>query len=683
MEPLEPSDPARIGGYQLTHRLGEGGMGRVYLATTPSGRYVAIKVIRRALAREGDFRVRFAREVDAARRVGGFHTAPVVDADPEGDPPWVATAYISGPTLHQAVRDGGPIRPPALHALAAGLAEGLKAVHDHGLVHRDLKPGNIILSDDGPRIIDFGIARPLDSESLTTHEAVFGTLPYMSPEQTENSHVGPASDMFSLGTVLAFAATGTNPFSADSMAATIRRLIGPPPDPGDIDPHTHALIVGCWNHDPDQRPTPGAILTRFGTLGARAAGRPPGTTRPPADAGGSEPTTRPPAPTFAEAGESTGRPPAPTIVEPTGSITGTPAPRAATGEPADTLGRPWRKRAWLIATVLVVTTTVVTVGEVAQRTDREGDRSDTASEVPEPAATLTGHEEAVNSVVFSPDGTTLATSDAKFSVRLWNTGTWEESTTLIDDDGVMGVGSPMVAFDPDGTTLATGHRSVQLWDTGTWEETATLVEDDWITSVAFSSDGTTLATSDAVGTVRLWDTGAGEETDVLDGPTNYMTSVAFSPDDAILATGTAADEAEVFEGSDGGAIRLWDTDTGDEVAVLAENDPSFESVGFSPDGTMLAACSGGTVRLWETGTWAEDTTLPDRRCTFSVAFSPDATTLAAGDDDGTVRLWNTGTWEETAALPAQERVESVGFSPDGTTLAVGHSDGTVRLWEVG
>ncbi|MFC4561351.1 serine/threonine-protein kinase [Nocardiopsis mangrovi] len=240
MEPLEPSDPARIGGHRLTHRLGEGGMGRVYLATTPSGRYVAVKVIRPALVREGGFRVRFAREVDAARRVGGFHTAPVVDADPAGDPAWVATAYIPGPTLSQRVRDNGPIAPPVLHALAVGLAEGLKAVHDHGLVHRDLKPGNIILSDDGPRIIDFGIARPLDSESLTTREAVFGTLPYMSPERTENSHVGPASDMFSPGTVLAYAATGTNPFNADSMAATIRRLIGPPPTPATSTPYPRA-----------------------------------------------------------------------------------------------------------------------------------------------------------------------------------------------------------------------------------------------------------------------------------------------------------------------------------------------------------------------------------------------------------------------------------------------------------
>ncbi|WP_170134267.1 WD40 repeat domain-containing serine/threonine protein kinase [Murinocardiopsis flavida] len=704
MEPLEPSDPARIGGYQLTHRLGEGGMGRVYLATTPSGRHVAVKVIRPALVREGDFRVRFAREVDAARRVGGFHTAPVVDADPAGDPAWIATAYIPGPTLHQAVRDGGPIMPPALYALAVGLAEGLKAVHDRGLVHRDLKPGNIILSDDGPRIIDFGIARPLDSESLTTREAVFGTLPYMSPEQTENSHVGPASDMFSLGTVLAYAATGDNPFNGDSMAATVRRLIGPPPDPGDVDPRTREVILGCWNPDPDQRPTPEAVLARFGTIdaggvggveGVGVVGRPPDTARPSEGPGGSEPTTRPPAPTFIEAEPATGapvptfaaaepatHPPAPTLVA-AGPATSAPLPHTAADRPTDGPVRPRLKRAWLIAAALAVVTTVITAGVVALRTGGEDDRPGSPAAPPEPAATLTGHEDAVNSVVFSPDGTTLATSDTKFSVRLWDTDTWKETTTLIDDKSLQTMGSPVVAFDPDGSRLATAHESVQLWDSDTWEETSTLADDEWITSVAFSSDGTTLATSDPVGNVRLWDTDAEEETDKLSGPPDYITSLAFSPDGATLATGTAVDTAEVFEDSDGGAIRLWDTDTGDEIDIIAKNDPSFESVVFSPDGSKLAACSSGTVRMWDTGTWAEDTTLPKRVCTFSLAFSPDGAALATGDGDGTVRLWDTDTWKENAVFSAEERVDSVGFSPDGGTVAAGHSDGTVHLWKVG
>ncbi|MEE2055244.1 serine/threonine-protein kinase, partial [Nocardiopsis tropica] len=250
MDPLHASDPPRIGDYRLLSRLGSGGMGQVYLARTPAGRNLVVKVIRPEFAAEAGFRARFAREAEAARRVGGFHTAQVVDADPEADTPWIATAYITGPTLQEAVREGGPLEGSALRALALGLAEGLKAIHACGLVHRDLKPANIVLAEDGPRIIDFGIARPLDGDNMTTQGAVFGTLPYMSPEQTDGSRVGPASDVFSLGTVLAYAATGTSPFMGTTMAETLRRLIGPPPDPGDIDPDIRELVRECWDHDP-------------------------------------------------------------------------------------------------------------------------------------------------------------------------------------------------------------------------------------------------------------------------------------------------------------------------------------------------------------------------------------------------------------------------------------------------
>lgn len=263
MDPLHPTDPLHVGKYRLTARLGTGGMGQVYLARTPSGRKLVIKVIRPEFASEEGFRARFAREADAARRIGGFHTAQVVDTDPDADPPWIATAHIPGPTLGQAVREHGPLTPPALHILATGLIEGLDAIHRCGLVHRDLKPGNIILASDGPRIIDFGIARPLDADSLTTHSAVFGTLPYMSPEQTDSSRVGPASDVFSLGTVLAFAATGVNPFRGATMAATVRKIISRPPDPGDLDRMVRELIVECWEHVPDRRPTTAQILARF------------------------------------------------------------------------------------------------------------------------------------------------------------------------------------------------------------------------------------------------------------------------------------------------------------------------------------------------------------------------------------------------------------------------------------
>ncbi|HUN35828.1 MAG TPA: serine/threonine-protein kinase, partial [Trebonia sp.] len=182
MDSVQPGDPSRVGSYRIIGRLGAGGMGQVFLGMSPAGRKVAIKVINPAYADSPHFRERFAREIDAARRVGGFHAAQVVDADPEDDPPWMVTAYIEGPTLAEEVRGNGPMPVARVRELGAQLAEGLSVIHAAGLVHRDLKPSNVILAADGPRIIDFGIARPVHASGLTTTGVVVGTIEYMSPE---------------------------------------------------------------------------------------------------------------------------------------------------------------------------------------------------------------------------------------------------------------------------------------------------------------------------------------------------------------------------------------------------------------------------------------------------------------------------------------------------------------------
>ena len=200
MDPLQPGDPAQIGTYRILGRLGAGGMGQVFFGRSPGGRPVAVKLIRPEHAGSDQFRTRFAREVAAARSVGGFHTAPVVDADPSADPPWMVTAYIPGPSLQEAVVEYGPLPSEVIRSLGAGLAEGLAAIHRSGLVHRDLKPANVILAADGPRVIDFGIARALDgADGVTVTGAVVGTFAYMSPEQVRAEPVGPAGDAFSLG----------------------------------------------------------------------------------------------------------------------------------------------------------------------------------------------------------------------------------------------------------------------------------------------------------------------------------------------------------------------------------------------------------------------------------------------------------------------------------------------------
>ncbi|UPT22595.1 serine/threonine protein kinase [Thermobifida alba] len=269
MEPLLPGDPERVGPYRLVGRLGAGGMGQVFLARSPGGRPVVVKVILPEYASDTEYRARFAREVEAARRVGGFHTAQVVAADPDADPPWMATAYVPGPSLSQAVHQRGPLDEQVLRTLAAGLAEGLAAIHGCGLVHRDFKPGNIILAADGPRIIDFGIARPTDASTMTQTGAVIGTLSYMSPEQIGGSPVGPASDIFSFGTVLAFAATGRSPFAADTLGAIVMRIVSPPPELPELPPDLRELVRACWVQHPDGRPTAADLLDR---LSDRAGG---------------------------------------------------------------------------------------------------------------------------------------------------------------------------------------------------------------------------------------------------------------------------------------------------------------------------------------------------------------------------------------------------------------------------
>ncbi len=222
---LQPGDPPTIGPYRLVGQLGGGGMGRVFLGVSAGGRPVAVKVIRAELAADPEFRVRFGREVAAARRVSGVFTAMVVDADVDGPAAWLATAYVPGPSLSEAVDEHGPLPAASLLALAAGLAESLSAIHAAGVVHRDLKPSNVLVAEDGPRVIDFGISRAVESTVLTQAGLVIGSPGIMSPEQAAGYEVGPPTDIFSLGAVLAFAATGEGPFGTGTTAALLYRVV--------------------------------------------------------------------------------------------------------------------------------------------------------------------------------------------------------------------------------------------------------------------------------------------------------------------------------------------------------------------------------------------------------------------------------------------------------------------------
>jgi serine/threonine protein kinase len=260
-----------VGQYRLLGRLGAGGMGQVFLGSSRGGRHVAVKLILAEHADDPHFRQRFAREIDAARRVGGYHTAPVVDADPWADPPWMVTAYIKGRSLHDTVRTTGPLPVPEVRRLGAALAEGLAAIHREGLIHRDLKPGNIIMADDGPRIIDFGVVRSLNAGSMTRTGGLVGTPAYMSPEQVAGRRVTPASDIFALGGVLTFAATGQSPFAADTIAAIVYRIARGDADLHAVPAELREIVTRCLAEDPAARPTTDWLLDYLGEAAPGAA----------------------------------------------------------------------------------------------------------------------------------------------------------------------------------------------------------------------------------------------------------------------------------------------------------------------------------------------------------------------------------------------------------------------------
>ncbi|MDI3388879.1 protein kinase [Streptomyces sp. B-S-A8] len=274
---LRSGDPETIGGYPLEGRLGAGGMGTVYLARTASGRRVAIKLIHQQFADDEEFRTRFRQEVSAARRVSGAFTAAVVDADPEGAHPWMATAYIEGATLSERITSGGPLGGAELRTLAVGLAEALRDIHRVGVVHRDLKPSNVVLSAEGPRVIDFGISRAADHQTLTMTGRVIGTPPFMSPEQLQAPRdVGPESDVFSLATLLVFAATGQGPFDADSPYLTAYQVVHEEPRLSAVPAELRAVVEPCLAKDPGARPSTDELLAQLLALpedfGAGAGG---------------------------------------------------------------------------------------------------------------------------------------------------------------------------------------------------------------------------------------------------------------------------------------------------------------------------------------------------------------------------------------------------------------------------
>ncbi|MFI8963647.1 protein kinase [Streptomyces sp. NPDC053493] len=257
----EAGEPKYAGEYRLGAVLGAGGMGVVHLARSASGLRLAVKIVHESYASDPEFRARFRQEVAAARRVSGAFTAPVVDADPDAPRPWMATLYVPGPTLSEQVKRNGPLSPAELRRLTAGLAEALRDIHRAGVVHRDLKPGNVLLTDTGPKVIDFGISRPADSDLHTETGKLIGSPPFMAPEQFQRPReVGPAADVFALGSVLVHAATGTGPFDSDSPYIVAYQVVHDEPNLTGVPEELAPLVARCLAKEPADRPTPDEIM---------------------------------------------------------------------------------------------------------------------------------------------------------------------------------------------------------------------------------------------------------------------------------------------------------------------------------------------------------------------------------------------------------------------------------------
>ncbi|MFE7302831.1 serine/threonine-protein kinase [Streptomyces sp. NPDC057579] len=318
-QPLEGDDPRAIAGYRLTARLGSGGMGKVYLSYTPGGRPVAIKVIRPEFSEDAEFRRRFTQEVHAAQRVQGLFTAPVIDSDTAGPMPWLATAYVPGPALSAAVAAHGRLPVPTVLLMVAGIAEALQVIHRAGIVHRDLKPSNVLLAADGPRVIDFGIARAAEAPSLTGSGVTVGTPTFMAPEQAAGTSITPAADVFALGQVAAYASTGVPAFGVGTAHGVLYRIVHEEPDLSRIPDELRELVVRCLAKDVAGRPSVAEVIALCAAASGQTQLRRPEDWLPTAVA--ADLTTRaaapaprlPPPPEAHEAGVAThpAQPPAP------------------------------------------------------------------------------------------------------------------------------------------------------------------------------------------------------------------------------------------------------------------------------------------------------------------------------------------------------------------------------------
>ncbi|MEU8973895.1 serine/threonine-protein kinase [Streptomyces monashensis] len=551
VDQLTQHDPRRIGPFEVLGRLGAGGMGLVYLARSASGRRVAIKTVRTELAEDQLFRVRFTREVEAARAVSGFYTAAVVDADPRAAVPWLATAYVPAPSLEEIVNDCGPLPAQAVRWLAAGVAEALQSIHGAGLVHRDLKPSNVLVVEDGPRVIDFGIASGVSNTRLTMTNVAVGTPAYMSPEQAKDSRsVTGASDVFSLGSMLVFAATGHPPFHGANPVETVFMLLREGPDLTGLPDELRPLIEVCMQMEATGRPSPADLQAQlaphlFGSgsddSGTASAWLPEKAVALIESRRGGRPAARPATPVGTGGGRSGGRsalPPPPSY---------DPAPPAPVGVPD--------------AGPVRLAGAQVPIGPGP----RVADARAAAVKAPPPEAGLVATWSRPRPGVAGVDPALPAAPP----VPPETANGWRPWRFRMSNDvwGTPSVGGDLVyvtSFEVHALDVATGRRRFKTRDVA------------WSMAVAdgriHASDGPTLFALDAREGTDLW---------------------RLSTDAWVYSL--KADHGTVVTGTRGGGVQAWEAATGQKLWEISGCQTDFES----PEAGPLV--HDGTVYVWQNG----------------------------------------------------------------------------------